>query len=77
MGALSTRGIATGEWESLYGNMEHQNSKEAILRLRDKATEEINRYWLQITPGRFQEVVLAFGQYEDKAIGIIFYFIDN
>ena len=78
MGAPGTRGIATGEWDSLYnGKMEHQNSKEVLLRLWDKATEEINNYWSQISPERFQEEVLAFGQYEDKAIAAIFYFIDN
>ena len=77
MGAPGIREIATGNWEPLNEQSQHQNSKEELLRLWDVATEEINTYWSQLRPERFQEVVLAFGQYEDKVIATILYFIDN
>ncbi len=77
MGAPGIRGIATEEWEPFNEQLTHGNSKEEVLRLWDKATEEINTWWAGIPPHRFQEVVLAFGQYEDKAIMTILYFIDN
>lgn len=77
MGAPGIRGIATGAWEPLDEHIHHGNSKAEVLRLWDEATEQINHYWAQIPADRFQEVVLAFGQYEDKAIATLLYFIDN
>lgn len=77
MGAPGVRGVATAAWEPLDEHREHGNSKAKVLRLWDEATEQINHYWSQIPAGRFQEVVLAFGQYEDKAIATLLYFIDN
>jgi uncharacterized damage-inducible protein DinB len=48
-----------------------------LLRLWDGATEDIITYWAQIPTERFQETVLAFGQYEGVANSIIQYIIDN
>ena len=80
--APGVKGIATGEWSASDGSWSH-NAKEvaasekAFLDLWDKATEEINAYWLLISEDRFQESVLAFGQYEGTVYNTILYFIDN
>lgn len=77
MEAPGIKGIATGEWDPLNEHISHHNSKEEILRLWDGATAEINKYWSQIRPERFQEVVIAFGLYKNTAIDTVLYFIDN
>lgn len=76
------RGLATDEWSSLdkmshYSGEDMPAAKAALLELWDKVTEEINNYWPQISLQRFQEPVLAFGQYEGTVYSILFYFIDN
>lgn len=53
------------------------NTKENILALWDKATDEINDYWAQIPHERFHENILLFGKYEGTVWFSIFYFIDN
>ncbi|WP_200869918.1 DinB family protein [Pedobacter sp. V48] len=82
MSGPGIKGIATDEWTTI-NEMDHHtgktevNSKEALLKEWDRITDEINTYWAQIPEEKFQEVVLAFGQYEGEAYGIILYFIDN
>jgi len=76
------QGIATNVWEDLGGFASHDaksaaQTKEALLELFDKGTEMINAFWPLISGERFQEDVLAFGQYEGKAFSTILYFIDN
>jgi len=76
------KGIATDVWTTI-NEMDHHSgkseasSKEELLRQWDAVTDEINTFWAQIPEARFQEIVLAFGQYEGEAYGIILYFIDN
>lgn len=77
MAGPGIKGIATDEWKPFEEKRSRGNSKEELIQLWDAATEEINHFWPRISAARFQEVVLAFGQYEDKAIHTIFYFIDN
>jgi uncharacterized damage-inducible protein DinB len=48
-----------------------------ILALWDEGTTEINALWAQITPGRFDETMKAFGQYEARIGELVFYLIDN
>ncbi|PKD17203.1 damage-inducible protein DinB [Salegentibacter salinarum] len=69
--------IATGNPAELQENFDHQNKKANLLEAWDKATVEIEKYWLQIEQERFQETIKSFGQYEGKVWENIFYFIDN
>ncbi|PRY85123.1 DinB family protein [Mongoliibacter ruber] len=75
--APGVKGLATDLWEELDENDRSGNSKEKLLELWDKSTEEINHYWPQISDERFQEELLAFGQYKDKGYCTLLYFIDN
>ncbi len=75
--APGLRQITGGEAEQLNEHLEHHNSKAHLLALWDQATEEINRLWAQIPEERFQETILAFGQYEGTVWSTILYFIDN
>ncbi|GHC58564.1 DinB family protein [Ulvibacter litoralis] len=52
-------------------------TKSQILELWDKTTEDINLYWEMLPIERFQETILAFGQYEGTVISSILYFVDN
>lgn len=71
------RQITGGETEELNEHMEHQNSKAHLLALWDKATEEMNQLWAQIPEEKFEDTILAFGQYEGTVWSTILYFIDN
>jgi uncharacterized damage-inducible protein DinB len=76
------RGIALDNWENTGGFSEHslsesQRSKDALLQLWDESTEEIIKYFLQISQARLEETVLAFGQYEGQVFSTILYFKDN
>ena len=69
--------IVGGDTEELNEHLDHQNSKAQLLALWDQSTEEINRLWAQIPEEKFQETILAFGQYEGTVWSTILYFIDN
>ena len=71
------KGLATDEWKELDEKDPSKGSKEKLLEVWDQTTEEINRYWELIPEGRFQETLVAFGQYEDKGYCTLMYFIDN
>ncbi len=71
------KGLATGEWNKLDENLNMGEDKEKLLEVWDQTTEEIERWFPQIDPEKFQEKVIAFDQYEDKAYCTLFYFIDN
>jgi uncharacterized damage-inducible protein DinB len=76
------RGIALDNWENTGGFSEHslsesQRSKDALLQLWDESTEEIIKYFTQISQTRLEETVLAFGQYEGQVFSTILYFKDN
>lgn len=76
------RGIATGDWSG-YGqsgdntHTEAPTSKAEVLAAWDAMTNHINEYWPQIQPPRFQEVEVAFGQYENANYATLLYLIDN
>lgn len=79
MGGEGVKGLATGEWIS-YPESEKKyraTTKKELLDLWDSVTEQINTYWPQITPERFQEDDKAFGQWEGKVYWLIMYFFDN
>ena len=80
MAAPGVSGALTGTWqyfdESDFGKADPK-TKEELLQLWDKTTEIIDELWPQIPEARFQEVDLAFGQYEMPIHAVVFYFIDN
>lgn len=69
--------IATGIQASFVRKFEHNNSKNAFLKLWDEDTETINRFWSKISDDRFHEQIKAFGQYEGTVLSTIQYYIDN
>lgn len=82
MSSPGVKGLVTNDWTPIAGLDHHTgkveaHSKNDLLRLWDNATEDITNYWAQIPAERFQETVLAFGQYEGVANSIIQYIIDN
>ena len=75
MGTPLVRGVATGEW-SAYQTRDAR-PKEEVLRLWDESTEQIDTYWAQIPPERFQETMTAFGQWTMPVYSLLLYAIDN
>lgn len=71
------RQITDGTAEELNEHLDQADSKANILALWDEATAQINHYWAHIPAEKFQERILAFGQYEGTVWSTIFYFIDN
>ena len=69
------RGIATNEWEAFADAK--AESKAALLEAWDASTQEIDRYWQQISPARFNETMVAFGQWKGTGWSQLFYAIDN
>jgi uncharacterized damage-inducible protein DinB len=82
MSAKGVNGILTNQWEfteelePLF-NEPAMKTKADILWAWDVITVELNRLLPEITEDRFQEQVKAFGQWDGKAIDMLFYFIDN
>jgi uncharacterized damage-inducible protein DinB len=80
MGAPGIRGVVVGtwpSWEEVEKNYPTPATREELLALWDRATEQINSLWPHITPQRFQEVDKMFGQYEGTIYWNILYLIDN
>jgi uncharacterized damage-inducible protein DinB len=75
MAAPMVRGVVTGAWDQLVTR--ETRPKQEVLRLWDESTQQINTLWPQIPPGRFQETVTAFGQYEGLVYDLLLYVIDN
>lgn len=75
-------GIVSGDWGTL-GDSSHDfaasapKSKEGFLKLWDESTVTLNAQWEALIESRFQETVMAFGQYEGTVYSTILYFIDN
>ncbi len=82
LAAAGIQGITTGSWRAI-GVLDHHTSqsqpgtKAEILHQWDLVTQEINRNWPQIPLERFQELDMAFGQYEGPIIRIMLYWVDN
>lgn len=75
MAAPMVRGVVSGDWNTSWDR--EARPKEEILRLWDQSTEDLNTLWAQIPSGRFQEEMVAFGQYPGRASDLILYVIDN
>jgi uncharacterized damage-inducible protein DinB len=81
MASPGIKGFVTGDWGAI-DDMDHHTghpviSKNDILRRWDEVTEEINNGWVKIPTEHFQDVVVAFGQYEQPVYATVLYFIDN
>jgi uncharacterized damage-inducible protein DinB len=74
MSAPMVRGVVTGDWSS---DTREPRPKQEILRLWDEATGQIDTLWPHIAPERFEQTIMAFGQYEGIVHDLILYVIDN
>lgn len=73
---VSNKGGDYSDFSNHTINEEHR-TKEALLKLWDQSTDEINTFWPQISQERFQENIIVFGKYEGQTFSTILYFIDN
>lgn len=71
------KGIVTKQTEAFSEGADKLIFKAQYLEKWDKATEEINQYWEQLSIEDFNETFNLFGQYEFPVIQNILYFIDN
>ncbi|WDF59544.1 DinB family protein [Flavobacterium sp. KACC 22758] len=71
------KGIVTKETTPFSEEAEKLVFKAQYLEKWDQATEEINKYWEQLSIEDFSETFNLFGQYEFPVIQNILYFIDN
>jgi uncharacterized damage-inducible protein DinB len=75
MATPMVRGVVTGEWNTSWDR--DQKPKAEILAEWDQATEEIDALWAQIPVEKFQEQIVAFGQYPGPVYSLLLYVIDN
>lgn len=78
----SLQGVVSRTWQDykdieIYQPANKPTTKAALLQCWDDSTEEVNKLWKQIPAERFQEVDLAFGQWEGPIYWLLFYDIDN
>lgn len=76
MAVPTLTGIITGKWEK-FKHEESPATKQDLLDLWDEQTEIINTLWPKIGPDRFNDVVLAFGQWEMPVYLLMLYVVDN
>ncbi|HEY0741273.1 MAG TPA: DinB family protein [Chryseosolibacter sp.] len=79
LGAPGIKGVVDRTWDS-YTEVENSfkfTTKQELLNLWDKSTEEIKSLWKQIPAERFHEVDKYFGQWEGQIYWSILYGIDN
>lgn len=75
MAAPMVRGVVSGDWDTSWDR--EPQPKAEILRAWDETTEQLNTLWAQIPAERFQEHMVAFGQYPGPAYDLLLYVIDN
>ena len=76
MAVPGLQGIPTDKWQK-WADADKVNTKQELLALWDQATDDINNIWATIPADRWQEQILAFGQWPGTCTSILFYFIDN
>lgn len=76
MAVPTLTGVITEKWEQ-FKHEELPSTKEALLELWDEQTEIINNLWPKIQSEKFNEVVMAFGQWEMPVYLLVMYVIDN
>jgi uncharacterized damage-inducible protein DinB len=82
MASGGIRGLALREWTAVtdlahHSSAQKPNTREALLRLWDETTNQIDALWPRIPPRRFEEIDKAFGEYEGTVRDIFVYWIDN
>ena len=77
MDSTTARGLATEEWVTLDEEKPELTTKADLLASWDESTEKIQDYWKDISLEKFQEKIVAFGQYNGTGYSILFYIIDN
>ena len=71
MASAGIQGLATRKWDKeIYSSIPAPNTRADLLRLWDEVTAKIDAIWPQIPPGRFEEIDLAFGQWEGLVYGL-------
>jgi len=76
MAVPTLTGIITGKWEK-FKHEEAPATRQDLLDLWDEQTEIINTLWPKIGADRFNDVVLAFGQWEMPVYLLMLYVVDN
>ena len=74
MSVPMVRGMINDNWDWV---KQDARSKQDLLRLWDQTTEQLNTLWPQIPPGRYQEHMVAFGQFPGAGHTLLLYVIDN
>jgi uncharacterized damage-inducible protein DinB len=74
MSVPMVRGMIDNNWEWV---KREARSKQEVLQLWDESTEQLNALWPQIPSGRFQESMVAFGQFPGAGHTLLLYVIDN
>jgi hypothetical protein len=70
MCSAGIRGVATREWVTdTYADAPKPGTRNELLQLWDEVTDRINELWPRIPPQRFEEVDVAFGQWEASSTG--------
>ncbi|WPR73561.1 DinB family protein [Algoriphagus sp. NG3] len=77
MAAPTAQGLATDEWEAFDEEKKELTTKSALLASWDESTDTIKHFWETIPMERFQQQIVAFGQYEGTGYSTLFYIIDN
>lgn len=75
MAGSGIEGMLTGRWDTFQPLQ--ASTQQQVLDQWDQVTRQIDALWPQIQPSRFQEVDMAFGQYEGTIYWFILYVIDN
>ena len=71
-------GVVTRKWQAFGESVPAKpTTKSELLKQWDEVTAIIDENWPKIPEGRFQEVDVAFGQYEGPIHWLLFYLIDN
>lgn len=76
MAVPTLTGIITEKWEK-FKHEEAPTTKQELLDLWDEQTEIIDTLWPKIPAERFNDVVLAFGQWEMPVYLLVLYVVDN
>ena len=75
MTAPMVRGLRTGQWDKYV--LAKLDSRQAILARWDEDTALINDLWPKIDPAKFDEQMVAFGEYPGTGSSLMLYVIDN
>ncbi len=75
MTAPMVRGLRTGQWDKYV--LAKLDSQKAILARWDEDTALINDLWPKIDPAKFDEQMVAFGEYPGTGSSLMMYVIDN